>query len=328
MDKLSIKRTVIFCIAVIATGCRREELPVAIHEAGNIITASVDMDPLYKYQVYYNLRSNTVVGRNEKTVWDLGFETSADGYHVVLNGAKSMFAIATTKTDISAVTIADSAGFAGGRRWDSYRGSMDSTAIGDWRGTNPVYIIDRGYNETGIHQGWAKVQVLSVNATEYKVRFAKLNGADDAAVTITKDSSYNLSYLSFSTKAQVMVEPPKATWDLVFSQYTFVFYDIDPPTPYLVTGCLLNRYNTYAYADTGNKFEQTNFGSVQTERLINDISAIGYDWKVFNGTKYTVRAGNNYIIRDAGGLYYKLRFTGFYNASGVKGNPQWEYQKL
>ena len=103
--------------------------------------------------------------------------------------------------------------------------------------------------------------------------------------------------------------------------------DMDPPVPYLVTGCVLNRYATAAYEDTANTFESTTLATVNPGMLRYDITAIGYDWKLFNGTKYTVRP-NNYIIRDSKGLIYKLHFTGFYNAAGVKGNPQWEYQQL
>jgi hypothetical protein len=306
----------------------RDELPVKAHESGNVTTASVDMDATYKYQVYYDLRTNTVVGRNEKTIWDIGLETTADGYHIVMNGAKAMYAMATSKTNFTDVTTADTAGFAARSKWDAFNGSMDSTAIGDWRTNKPVYIVDRGYDGAGKHQGWAKLQMLAVTDSSYIIRFASVNGADEATIVVKKDSAYNLAFVSFATKAQVMVEPVKHSWDIVFSQYTFVFYDMDPPTPYLVTGCLLNRYKTTAYMDTLTSFNEINYGNVATDRLVDDIGVIGYDWKVFNGTKYTVRAKNNYIIRDADGLLYKLHFTAFYNAAGVKGNPQWEFQQL
>jgi hypothetical protein len=49
---------------------------------------------------------------------------------------------------------------------------------------------------------------------------------------------------------------------------------------------------------------------------------------MFDGSRYTVVADNNYIIRDAGGVFYKLHFTGFYNHVGIKGCPQFAYQKL
>lgn len=318
---------VMVCIFGLAS-CMRDELPVKPHESGNVTAASVDMDATYKYQVYYDLRTNTVVGRNEKTIWDIGLETTADGYHMVMNGAKAMYAMATDKTDFAAVTTADTAGFAAHSKWDAFNGNMDSTAIGDWRTNKPVYIVDRGYDGAGKHQGWAKLQMLSVTDSSYSVRFASINGADEATIIVKKDSAYNLAFVSFSTKMQVMVEPVKYSWDIAFSQYTFVFYDMDPPTPYLVTGCLLNRYNTMGYMDTVAKFSDINFANVATDRLVDDISVIGYDWKVFNGTKYTVRPKNNYIIRDADGLLYKLHFTAFYNAMGVKGNPQWEFQQL
>jgi len=313
--------------SAVIVGCRREELPIKPHETGAVTASTIDMDPLYKYQVYFNLRTNAEVGRNLKTVWDLGFETSADGFHVVVNSAASVFAMATSKTDFAQVGMPDTAGFAANRKWDSYTGDLDSTAFGDWRTAKPVYIIDRGFDEKGVARGWSKVQMLSVSPTGYTVRLAALDGTNEHTVEITKDSAYNLCFLSLTSGLQVMVEPPKATWDIVLSQYTYIFYDMDPPVPYLVTGCLLNRFATQAYEDTAGTFEATTLASVHAELLSRSVTAIGYDWKVFNGSKYTVRA-NNYIIRDSKGLFYKFHFTGFYNAAGVKGNPRWEYQQL
>ncbi len=316
-------------ITVAISSCSRDELPVAPHESGNVTAMSVDMDLSYKYQIYYDLRTNTVVGQHEKTIWDIGIEASAGGYRVVLNGAKAMYAFATSKTEFAGVSLADSAGFAAGMRWDSHTGSMDSTAIGDWRALKPVYIIDRGMDEKGVHQGWAKLQMTDVTETSCHIRFASLPGGESRELTVQKDSLYNLAFVSFTTGEQVLVEPPKATWDLAFTQYTYVFYDQDPPTPYLVTGCLLNRNNTTAYIDTTTAFSDISLSTVETEMLTNDLNTIGYDWKVYTSSgAYVVLAGKSYIIRDADGILYKLHFTGFYNQSGVKGTPQWEYQQL
>jgi hypothetical protein len=324
----SIKRYAkLFLVLTLLYGCRRDELPVKPHEAGDVTTATVDMDPLYKYQVYFSLRTNSEVGRNEKTVWDLGFESSADGYHVVLNGAASMFAMSVANATFEQVSIADTVGFAFNRKWDSFTGSLDSTAMGDWRSAKPVYIIDRGFDEKGRARGWSKVQVLSVSSTSYRMRVAKPDGTDERIIEIAKDSTYNLSFLSLSSGLRVTVEPPRDAWDIALSQYTYVFYDMDPPVPYLVTGCVLNRFGTSAYEDTTTSFESTTIATVKPDQLSSDITSIGYDWKYFDGSKYTVRA-NNYIIRDSRGLLYKFHFTGFYNAAGIKGNPQWEFQRL
>ncbi|MBE2290669.1 MAG: HmuY family protein [Chitinophagaceae bacterium] len=315
-------------VAAALTSCVKKELPIAPHQSGNVSKADVNMDATYKYQVYFSLKNNTAVGQNEKTKWDIGFETSPSGYHIILNSAKSMFALNTGKTDFASVSATDTTGFSVKKRCDSYTGSLDSLAIGDWRSAKPVFIIDRGFNEIGQHLGFSKIQFLSVDKSNYLVRLATLASTEETTLTISKDTSYNLSFLSLTSKEQVVIEPLKAEWDIVFTQYTYMFYDVTPPTPYLVTGCLLNRNNTHAYIDSVLQFSEINFSSVMVDKLSTDISVIGYDWKSFNGTKYSIRPNFNYIIRDASGVYYKLHFTGFYNSSGVKGNPQWEYQRL
>lgn len=146
-------------------------------------------------------------------------------------------------------------------------------------------------------------------------------------ITVPKDSLYNFSFLSLSgAGAVISVEPPKHDWDLVFSQYTYIFHD--PFQPYLVTGCLLNRYQTTAARDTLSTFSDITFQSLGTFNLVNSIDIIGYDWKAFDGVSYITDPMINYIILDQHGYYYKLHFLDFYDAGGVKGNPKWEFQRL
>ena len=318
--------TIIF--ALLLCSCQKKELPVRAHDPGNVTTATVDIGYPYKYQVYFNLRTNAAVSQVLKTSWDIGFEVSAGGYHIVLNSAKSMFVLKTAKTDFTDVKLSDTVGFSVSRRWDEASGNMDSTAIGDWRDSKPVFILDRGYNENGAPVGLQKIQLLSVTDSNYTIRFAALNGTGDTTISIVKDSTYNLAFLSFTTRQQTIVEPPKSTWDISFSQYTYIFYDYDPPMPYLVTGCLLNRNNTTAIRDTATAFNNISYSNTGAYHLSSDITTIGYEWKVFSGSGYTVNTKYNYVIKTAEGIYYKLHFTGYYNASGKQGNPKWEYQQL
>lgn len=307
--------------------CHKEELPVPAHDPGDVITNSVDIGNDYKRQVYFDLGTNTVVGKNAKTTWDLGFETSADGYHVVLNTSKSMFVYNTGSTNFNAVN--DTTGFSLNKRWDEASGNLDSTAIGDWRTTKPVYIIGRGYNELGVYLGFRKIQFLNVDNNGYEVRIANLNGTNDNTMTIVKDSIYNFTFLSLNgTGSVVMVEPPKKDWDLVFTQYTHIFYDENPVMPYLVTGCLLNRYKTKAMMDAGINFAEISYAYASAKTLSSAINTIGYSWKDFTGSVFITRPDRNYIIRDAEGFLYKLHFIDFYNHAGVKGSPKWEYQRL
>lgn len=316
---------VILISAFAFVSCKKGELPVPKHDSGAVYTSTVDISSNYKYQVYFDLKTNSVVGQNLKTAWDLGFEATATGNRIILNGSKAMYAYNTGITDFASVT--DTSGFAANKSWDAPSGNLDSTAIGDWIGANTVYIIDRGYSETGDHQGFRKIVFETVSSTEYKVKFANLNGSGLTELTIIKDDTYNFAFLSFTSSSVVMVEPPKADWDLVFTQYIHVFYEPELTT-YLVTGCLLNHYNTVSSKDVTTPFTDISFASLGNYTLTNAINTIGYDWKVFDGSTYTVDPAKNYIIRDSEGFHYKLHFIDFYNQSGVKGNPKWEFQEL
>lgn len=312
-------------LTVLFTSCEKEELPVGAHDAGATLTATVDMNSDYRYQIYYDLATNTVVGQVPKTAWDLGFETSANGSKVIVNSSKAMYACNTGDTAFTALT--DTSGFAAGKRWDAVSGNLDSTAVGDWTTSRNTYIIDRGYSHTGQHQGFRKVRFESVNTNEYAVRFANMNGTGEVFMTIPKDSAYNFTFLSLANGGAVVnVEPPKRDWDLVFTQYIHVFYN--PTEPYLVTGCLLNRYNTTAILDSSTAYAAIGFSSVGSYNLSRMINVIGYDWKAWNGSSYITYPSMVYVILDQHGYYYKLHFVDFYNQSGIKGNPKWEFQRL
>lgn len=312
-------------LAFFCTSCDKEELPALAHAAGSDLSATVDMNADYRYQIYYDLETNTVVGQVPKTAWDLGFETDANGFHVIVNSAKAMYAFNTG--DTAFVSLTDTSGFAAGKMWDAISGNLDSTAIRNWTTDHHTYIVDRGYSETGQHQGFRKVRFENVNASEYTVRFANMNGTGEVMMSVPKDSAYNFTFLSFANGGQLVnVEPPKRDWDLVFTQYIHIFFN--PTEPYLVTGCLLNRFNTTAVLDSTTDYADISFSSLGNYTLIPAINVIGYDWKAWNGTAYITYPEMVYIIHDQHGYYYKLHFVDFYNASGVKGNPRWDYQRL
>ncbi len=326
--KLTKLYSIIILFFIIAlSSCEKKELPVPLHNQGNVITATVNMDVSYKWQIFYNLKTNSIVSQNLKTAWDVAFETIPTGYRMILNSSKAMFALNTNKKDFAVVTFIDTVGFSSNRHWDAPNGNMDSTAIGDWRTSSNVYILDRGYDEHGTALGYEKIQILSVNDSNYSVVFSTLNGATGTTLTIKKDSTYNFSFLSFDNGGQVvMIEPPKNQWDFVFTQYTEVFYN--PTTPYIVTGCLLNHYNTMAAMDSIDNFLQITYNNIANYVFFHAVNEIGYDWKTFTGSKYIINSAKNYIIKNCAGVYYKLHFVDFYNSTGAKGNPKWEFQGL
>lgn len=311
-------------LIVVLSSCLKEEIPVPKHEPGDVITNEVNMSSNYKWQIYFNLEENKVVGQNLKTTWDLGFECDPNNHGIILNSSKSMFVYPTNETNFQQVD--DTVGYTSNRKLDEPNGDMTKTAIGDWT-TGEIYIVDRGYDEVGVHQGFYKTKFLSADQNAFKFVIAALNSNQLDTIVLPLDDAYNFSFFNLSSGQQVMVEPPKKTWDLVFTQYTHVFYEPEV-TPYLVTGCLLNRYNTKSLMNETLNFKAVDLEMATSLDLKNDINEIGYDWKTFSGSSYTTNSDKTYIIEDQNGFLYKWRFIDFYTSSGDKGNPVWEYQKL
>ena len=307
--------------------CEKEELPINKHNRGDLTESMASMGDDYRYQLFFDLETNSMVMQNMKTDWDLGFETSAARYGVILNTAKAMFAASTFETDFSLVT--DTVGLI--FHWDEASGNMDSTAIGDWTLSNNVYVLDRGYNELGVHLGLKKVIFQSVNSQEYSIRCANMDGTNDISYVVPKDDNYNFTFLSLDGISNaVSIEPPKEDWDISFTQYTHVFYGQGPAMPYLVSGVLINRNGVEVTRIFDKEFAEITLDDAYNYSFLPAINAIGYDWKAYDfGTGlYTVFSNQNYIVKSTEGKYFKLHFIDFYDDSGSKGSPTFEFQEL
>ena len=313
-----------FLLVLIFSSCEKEETPIIAPERGDVKSDQVLLETDYRNQIFYSLDQNQIISSNLKTDWDLAFENGTTGWHIFLNTSKGMAVWNTEQTDFSAITSSSNAEW----NWDNNEGHIDSTAFGDYRNNNNVYVIDRGYSYTGNHTGYRKIQILSQNNTEYTVKYAKLDGSDEQNITFQKEISSNFTCLSFNTHQVESIQPISSEWDLLFTQYTHLFDDT-PPTPYLVTGILTNR-NLLVAEDTILNFDDITYNDISNLNFTNEINTIGYDWKVYNYADgiFEIIEGINYIIQANSGYYYKLRIIDFYDNSGNKGSPLFEYQRL
>lgn len=311
------------CCGMFAS-CEMKETPVPLPPAGEAENAEVNMGSNYASQIFFDLETGKAVSQNLKADWDLGFEADAEGFHIVMNTGKSMFSYNAGTNNFE---TADTAGKMAVKLYDVPSGNLDSTAIGDWRTAKNVYFIDRGYDASANHIGYKKIQFLNVDAHSFEFKMSDLNGDNLVQKKIDKDSNYNFVFLSMTTGNTAKVEPPKKDWDIVFTQYTYIFFEPEF-MPYLVTGCLLNRYNTTGAKDSLVTFASIDLAKAEETTLSKSIDVIGYDWKTFNGTKYSVNSAMNYVIKNRHGNYYKLHFLDFYSPTGEKGNPVFEFQKL
>jgi len=222
--------------------------------------------------------------------------------------------------------------------FDPSHGNLDSTAIGNWyvlsegkpASLENVYVVDRGTDENGNLVGEKKVTFSFQDENTYLVRFANLNGNGEQTIVIPKDTAVNFVCFSFE-KGITDIEPNKNGWDLQFGKYsTLLFTDVGDPYPYLVTGVLLNPYKTAAGMDTIHTFDEVNFEIAEEQEFANQRDIIGYEWKEydFDNGMYQVIPEKIYILKNNVGFYYKLRFVDFYNSTGEKGFPAFEFLRL
>jgi len=330
-----MKSLATFIILLFAlTSCFEEDEMVTPHDPGDLTVGVVELTETYKYQVFYDLETNKSVKQNLISEWDLGFQTSDSGWHIILNTSKMMLAGNTGSTVFESVKSKGEIEM----NYDPSHGNLDSTAIGNWyllSDKNPVsleyvYIIDKGTDENGEMLGEKKVTFDFQDENTYVVRFANLNGSEEKTMVVPKDTSVNFVCFSFE-KGIVEIEPDKNSWDLQFGKYsTLLFTDVGDPYPYLVTGVLLNPYKTVAALDSIHQFEEVSFEIAEAQNLVNQKDIIGYEWKEydFDNGMYQVYPEKIYILKNRIGFYYKLRFIDYYNSTGEKGFPTFEFLRL
>jgi hypothetical protein len=326
---MEIKNTLFLTsIIVLFSSCLKEELPVKAPKPGSVQSAQISMMSDYRFQVYFDLGTGLNVAQNLKKDWDIAFECAPDGWHVVLNSSKLMYAAQTKSTDFSAITDT-----ALNYSWktDAPSGNPDSTAIGNWQKNHFIYLINRGFDEKGKPQGIEKILIESVDQSSFVIHFSNLSETSSKTRTINKIDDLSFLCFSFENGGEVReLEPPKKDWDIVFTQYTEMLYDGVKNIPYLVTGAQINRYQTAAAMTTDMAFEDILLDNIKDLSFSQRINQPGYHWKSYNfdEASYIVDINLIYIIQCSDGLFYKLRFTDFYDEGGSVGHPSFEYQKL
>ncbi len=321
--QLSKLATVVVLMASLSS-CFKEDKPLQLPPAGDAKTFQVGMGEDYHRAVYFDFNTTDTAG-NEHTAWDLCFESTDSGFHIWMNGANGSLIANTDTQDFEAVSDTLGANWA----IDNPNWNIDSTAVGDWRVDRMVYIIDRGAAKLAGDR-FKKIIFQSVNATEYEAQYSNLDGSNFIIYNVPKKTGNQFIYFTFDNGGEVLdVEPSAVSWNLLFTRYRTVFYTVQPPLPYVVTGVLINP-NIAVAVDSSLTFSEIDYTKALTLTFSQRRDIIGYGWKWYNFSSqaYLMRPYINYIIRDDEGVYWKMHFIDFYNSSGQKGYPQFEYQRL
>ena len=316
--------------------------------------------PTYPNRVFIDLSASrqTAVLR---TNWDLAFSTGSD-FTVLLNSSNGMMARPLNKTDLNTVTAADTVGWgnqlslaavfaalvnptpdwvAEAINWIDNpadpRGNPAIDPISATASENKVYIVNRG-NGPGNPApalGWKKIRILR-NGNGYTLQYADISATTFSEVQINKDNQFGFVYVSLSNGSIVNVEPPVQRWDIAWNGFTnsipFNSSNLGMVTvPYYFQDIIIQNLTGVETAQvltstiTYEAFAEADLASVDFSNQ-NQIK-IGSGWRTGGGpgSPPSIRTDRFYVIKDADGNYYKLRFTAL-TTDGQRGRPRFEFE--
>lgn len=314
--------------AIISDGTSIQLNGIAGSEAGSSAANSVFLD--------LSANTQTPVLRDS---WDLGFYAGAD-FRVTINTTNGASAIMLDKSDLTTVTAADidltklAIGQGQGTLAlsDGVSGNLSETLIKEISATdadNKVYILNRkGGSATVLPaEQIYKIRIIRKGTTGYTLQYALLNDTTFKTLDVTKDPTYNFQFVSLVTGTTVAAQPAKDRWDIVWGYSMYYTATI----PYGFSDLVFINHlagvtaaevltTTATYAD----YAESNIASTTFSA---DRDVIGSKWRVTSGGTVGVKTDRFYVIKDAAGNVYKLRFINFTAADGgERGKPNLEYK--
>lgn len=334
----TILKTQLSFSAITSEGSRLTLKGIAGSEAGSGALNSVFVD----------LSSNSMVNVKRDS-WVLGFASGTD-FRVKLNNTNGTSAIKLDgKTDLNAVTATDvvlndlaiklGTPESGTEKpfvnIDNVYGDVTKDIIASVSATNAenkVYIVNPAggsHSSTLSLDNLFKIRVLR-KGNGYVLQYAKLKETTFKTLDITKDAANNFVFITFDEVAKtVSVEPSKAKWDFVWTWSVYYGLMGTAPYPYGFSDVVfVNNLggaqaaqiatSTVAYAD----YKESNIAGTTFKAERN---VIGSDWRSTSPAT-GVKTDRFYVIKDASGNVYKLRFISMgAGDAGKRGEPVIEY---
>jgi hypothetical protein len=276
--------------------------------------------------------------------WDLGFY-SGDAFRVIINNTTAASVIAVDATDLAAVTAentetGDLALGQGAGTFDiidDVTGDITNTAIKEIKADdaeNKVYIINRagGVGKVDAPENLIKLRVVR-NGAGYKLQYAALTSSEIKEVQVSKSATHEFTYVSFTTGAVVEVAPAREKWDM---EWTYSIYKAPQGIPYAYSDLVFinarGGVSAVQVLEATVAYDQFGASNVAALTLENQRDVIGSSWRVTSAPPGSaepvgVRADRYYVVKDASGNVYKLRFINFHSLDGgTRGKPLIEYK--
>ncbi|WP_306351146.1 HmuY family protein [Flavobacterium sp. '19STA2R22 D10 B1'] len=330
--------------------------------SGKILQPTVG-GPNQPNQVYLDLSTESSTSVNRAS-WDFGFSGGSD-FRVIINGSLKMAVKKLATNDITLPQVANTDVAVGGGETLASSGYVDNptgvlagagngegTAIAEISATdanNNVYLVNLGFaistttpsvgsaSTDGAERGWKKVRILR-SGTGYKIQYADLASTTFTEKTVTKNADFNFTFFSLASGSATTVEPTKKKWDINFTTFT----------NYLVMG---SGAVTYGFSDfivtnmkggtkvyqvlnsegiTFENFKLANVTEAKFAGSTTDQRIIGSNWRNggSNTTLPSIKTDRFYVVKDADGNVYKVKFLAMTNDAGVRGYPTVQYTLL
>jgi len=214
---------------------------------------------------------------------------------------------------------------------DSPTGDLESTVFGPISATdtdNKVFIVK---DATGA--AWKKVRVLQ-NGDGYTLQHADIAATSFESTEIKKDDAFNFVFFDFS-EGNVQVEPQKDKWDIMYSTFTEIadFTGL-PKIPYSFKDyIIINRNNTkvgMVMITDKVTYENFSLASIEGVTFNNEINALGALWRMGGGpgTPPSLFTDRFFVIEDAEGNVFKLKFNRLYSLEQERGKPEFTFELL
>lgn len=321
-------RKLYFLIVIFASlySCELEELPVNAPVKGDENEVVIEMGASYEQQIWFDLGSNSIVYQNSKYDWDFAFACSDSFNHVYLNSALAMKAAVLPNTDLKDEIDPSEIRF----YVDHSDHNPDSLALINLINTEKIAIVDLGLNRNSESRGFVKLKLSMQNPNTYLLEYCFSGDDEIFSMIIEKDPNKNNVFYSLDLGVLPNLEPEKHSFDVVFTQYTYQFQAPEPYLAYLVSGVLINSYNTSVAIIKDKSFDEIHLEDALSVDYSNRNDVIGFEWKDYDLDKgvYRVFPNINYVLKDSEGYYYKIHFTSFYGPSGQTGFPTFGFQRL
>lgn len=311
-DKKSLKLTF---GAIISTG---SSMTLQGGEGGSSAANSVFVD--------FSSNEQTAIPR---TSWNLGFY-NGNQFGVIMNNTlpttakvtdlaiDAIISDADAETLKTELTLNYTDKFA---YLDDMKGDLSKSVIKE---EGKVYLV----NFAGLTPQLYKVKVTKKDVNTYTVQYAASNSSTVKSIDIAKNSDYNFTYVSFTDNKVVQVERPKAKWDIQWSRSIYVTSGI----PYIFSDIVFINSKAGVTAATVTITDKLTYANIKSSDVkdtdySSDIDAIGSKWRATTGSSAGVNQTQFYLIKDAAGNIYKLRFlkVGVGSDGGKRGYPELEY---